>query len=180
MRWLTGRQWSWINKGVAWSYFCLHRIKRAAQFRTTWSFAMRYSVGSLYSSAISIIQPTGDKRMDQSLGILHAQILSFTRYITIWKKDAFHMLDTWPSNFIWESKTTPTFLIETEGLIWTPQTFSDDSWGLGQNCDAIRSSLVLSEFSFKYLFSRHPVTDITHAPNLEAVTSSGVLESNEK
>ena len=68
-------------------------------------------------------------------------------------------------------KTTPTFLNEI---------FSNDSWGLGQNCGAISSSSVLSEFSFNLLEGIQSLTSLTHACNLEAVTSSGVLESNEK
>ena len=42
------------------------------------------------------------------------------------------------------------------------------------------SSSVLSEFSFNLLADIQSLTSLTHASNLEAVTSSGVLESNEK
>ena len=99
---------------------------------------MRY-LGSPYSSAFPL------SNLQVTNAWTKVSVLSTLRYfrirdiLRILKMDALNMLDTWPSNLIWESKTTPTFLIETEGLIWSPQTFSDDSWGLEQNCDIQKS-----------------------------------------
>ena len=88
MRWLTGRQWSWINKGVAWSYFCLHRIKRAAQFRTTWSFTMRY-LGSLYSSAFPLSNLQVTNAWTKVLVFSTLRYLRIRDILRAWKKGCF-------------------------------------------------------------------------------------------